>query len=207
MTSPFLLADALSAVAPARVRIASLPIAPAHLGTLHPVEAALIADASPMRRIEFATGRALLRAELGTRAPILRASNGAPSLPRGTVGSLTHDDTHVLAATASATDFVALGVDLEPVPQTPDDLLEAELRDAVVRCDDANVPPLANFVMKEAAYKAWSVLGGELLGHLAVRLESNGHRFTAHFPPPGAVCHGVVVYGANHWLALVAVPA
>jgi len=207
VTSHSLLADALGAVAPARVSIASLSIAPAHLATLHRVEAALIADASPKRRIEFATGRALLRAQFGTRAAILRAPNGAPRLQRGTVGSLAHDDTHVLVATASAADFVALGIDLEPVPQNADDLLEAELRDAVVRDNDAKVPPLANFVMKEAAYKAWSDLGGELLDHLAVRLESDGHRFTAHFPPPGAVCHGVVVYVADHWLALVAVPA
>lgn len=205
------LADALQAVAPEGVVLASLALDDAHHALLHADEAAFVACAGELRRREFATGRALLHRLLPGAGPILQTATGAPELDPSTVGSLAHDRQYALAAIASAIEFVALGVDLEPA-RPPDD----ELAAAVLRADDPAIDPLAAFTMKEAAYKAWSALGGRLIGPLDVQVQVEGPRFTAAMPAllagecrparcPAEVC-GVAINASGYWLALAIVP-
>lgn len=174
---------------------------------MHPEEAKLVAGAVPSRRAEFATGRALLRSVVGDGdggdgdgGPILRLPSRAAAMPAGWVASLAHDHAVAVVAAARAQQFAAIGVDVEP--EQPAD---AELCAAVLRADDPAMHPTAAFVMKEAAYKAWSSLGGEILGPLDVRLVLSGDEFTAHFPRPLPGLRGVAVCSGDRWWALATV--
>lgn len=198
------LADALRAVAPAGVVVASLPLDDGHLAHLHPDEAALVACARELRRREFATGRALLHRLLPGSGAILRTAAGAPQFGEATVGSLAHDRHHALAAIASAAEFAAVGVDLEPQMRPAHDR-DHELADAVLRDDDPAIDTFAAFTMKEAVYKAWSALGGPVVGPLDVRLIGAGTAFVAAMPSWPDV-QVVSVSAAGYWLALAAVP-
>lgn len=161
----------------------------------------MVVTAHDVRRAEFATGRALLRRMLQTEAPIGRSAKGAPAWPPGLVGSLAHDRQHAVAAIGSADQYRAIGIDIEPLGATDDD----ELRESVLRADDPDIDPVAAFVMKEAAYKAWSDLGGEIVGPLAVRLRVDGDNFTAEMPSPQMTVHGTLVNTGEAWLAIAAV--
>ena len=176
----------------------ALAIDSAHIAALHADELALIATARDVRRAEFATGRVLLRRLLQTTAPIGRTENGAPEWPAGVVGSLTHDRRQAVAAIGSADQYRAIGIDIEPHGAGDDE----ELRRSVLRADDPDIDPVAAFVMKEAAYKAWSDLGGNVVGPLEVRLKVDGDKFTAEMPAPEMTVHGTLVDTGEAWLAI-----
>jgi 4'-phosphopantetheinyl transferase EntD len=202
------LVDRLAALAPPDCRVAWRPLDDADIDLLVAEEAALVPTAGPVRRREFATGRALLHELLPTRTPILRNPNGAPLFPLGTVGSLAHDRVAALAVVAGSDGYVALGVDVEHMAPG-DELDDPELREATLRPDDAQVVPLAAFVIKEAAYKAYSNAGGPMVEPLEVRIEVDGPAFVAHFPltagVPSTIC-GVFAGDAAGWAALATVP-
>lgn len=87
-----------------------------------------------------------------------------------------------------------------------------DIADIVVRADDRVVGPLVAFVLKEAAYKAWSTLGGRMLEHHEVRLEAQppdrfGADFTARVEPDGVELCGRYASTGRAWLALVTVPS
>lgn len=182
--------------------VSALKIDAVHIAALHADESALVSTARHVRRTEFATGRALLRQLMNITAPIGRADNGAPKWPAGVVGSLAHDHRRAVAAIGSASDYRAIGIDVEPHGVHADD---DELRDSVLRTDDSDVDPVAAFVMKEAAYKAWSDVGGEVIGPLAVRLQVDGSTFTAQMPSPQLTVHGTFVDTGDAWLAIAAI--
>lgn len=191
---------ALTALAPDGVTVGVLPIDDVHLAALQAEEAALVAAAGPTRQREFATGRALLHRLTGCTGPILRAANGAALPPPGTVVTLTHDRSLALAAVADAESFRALGIDFERMDEEDD-----ELRTAVLRADDAPLAAVAAFVVKEAAYKAWSTLASPVVGPLDARVTVDGNRFVVAFPD-GRQVEGSLVAAANHWIALAATP-
>ncbi|MCE9621066.1 MAG: hypothetical protein K8R99_01840 [Actinomycetia bacterium] len=183
------------------MRVAALAIDPLHIAALHAEEFALVATARAERLAEFASGRALLHDMLDTAAPIVRATNGAPAWPKGVVGSLAHDRTQAVAVVASAAEYRAIGIDIEPHGAGDDD----ELREAVLRTDDPDIDALAAFVMKEAAYKAWSDLGGEIVGPLEVRLTVDASNFAAEMPNPGMTVHGTITDTGGNWLAIATI--
>lgn len=183
------------------MRIAALRIDSTHVAALHSAESALIPSARAQRRAEFATGRALLHDLLGTSTPIVRSANGSPAWPEGVVGSLAHDRSHAVAAVGSVENYRAIGIDIEPHGM-PDD----ELRESVLRADDPDIDPVAAFVMKEAAYKAWSDLGGEVVGPLEVRLQVAGNNFTAEMPEPEMRVQGTIVDTGEAWIAVATIP-
>lgn len=182
------------------MKAAVLPIDALHIPALHADEFALVTTARDQRLAEFASGRALLHQLLESAAPILRDDNGAPKWPAGVVGSLAHDRTHVVAVVGSSSDYQAIGIDIEPHGANDD-----ELREAVLRADDPDIDPVAAFVMKEAAYKAWSALGGAVIGPLAVRLRITGSEFTAEMPEPEMIVHGTLTDTGSAWLAIATV--
>lgn len=182
------------------MKIATLPIDAVHVAALHADELALVATARDQRLSEFASGRALLHQLLDDTGPILRDGNGSPKWPQGVVGSLAHDRSQAVAVVGSTDDFRAIGIDIEPYGAADD-----ELREAVLRADDPDIDPVAAFVMKEAAYKAWSDLGGGIVGPLEVRLQLDGNNFTAEMPEPTMTVHGTFADTGSAWLAIATI--
>ncbi len=145
-------------------------------------EAPAVARAVPLRRREFAAGRAAARhamAELGRLpVPLPRSPDGPPCWPQGLTGSISHAAGYVLAAVGPlGWSLHGLGIDIEQgSPLAPD--LAAE----ICRPDEDASQAIQVFSAKEAAYKAQFTLTGRLLSHadLRVRLGPSGE-FEAEF--------------------------
>lgn len=167
------------------VAVASADPCAAATGLL-PEESAATAAMIEKRRREFAAGRRAARAamaELGLPAvAIPMGGDRAPVWPGGVTGSISHTDTHCLAAVARtgrgcAGDVRTLGLDLEP-----DMALEPELWPEI--CTQAELDWLdtqpapargrlarAIFSAKECAFKAQYPLTGAMLGFDAFGIE------------------------------------
>lgn len=192
---------ALASLAPAGVRTGWRHIDPADLGQLHPEERRAICHAVPRRQAEFATGRVLLRELTGTTDPIGIGPDRAPVLPPGIAASLAHDHEVAVAAVARA-QHVVLGIDVDGT--TPLDSAVAEL---ILRPDERTLDPRLAFTLKEAAYKAWSRLGGRLLDHHDVRLEVSSASFAAEVIGSGIWLEGRYARAGERWVALVTAPS
>ena len=173
------------------------PIDPADLAGLQPGEDEHLASARPPRRVEFASGRALLRSLLDEPVAIGVLPSRAPALPAGWVGSLAHDHELALAVVAPDSAGASLGGDVEATGVMADD--EAAI---VLRPDEAGLDPRLAFTLKEAAYKAWSGLGGRLRDHHDVRLAVDGGRFEAAVDAGAVVLAGRYVEVAGRFVAL-----
>ena len=184
-----------------RVDIGWLPVDIAHAATLTTAEAEFVERAVSVRRAEFSTGRALLRGLVGRDVEILRSERGAPVLPDGVVGSLAHDRGLAVAALGRASEIRAVGVDVEPLRE-----LDPPVAEMVVRPDDVVPDAITAFVAKEAAYKAWSVLGGEMLEHHDVRVVADAAGYTAELDGTMTV-RGEIGRAADRVVALVVMPA
>lgn len=133
------------------------------LAMLHPDERAHALTLPPLRRVTWVGGRVALRAALSGIAPdppaILSTPRGAPSLPRGLAGSISHKRRIAIALAAPA-DVHALGVDIEEAARVPIDIARHVLRqeeiDALAHRSDSDRfrETLLRFSIKEAIYKA-----------------------------------------------------
>jgi 4'-phosphopantetheinyl transferase EntD len=164
------------------------------------VEREHVKAAAPRRRLEFASGRALLRDLIGVDVPIPVGSDRAPVLPPGVCGSLAHDERFVVAAIGSRKEFRSIGVDVEPV-----DPLDHETAKAILRTDEAGLDAHLVFTLKEAAYKAWSGLGGRMLEHHDVRISTMESLFRAEVVTARVTLDGGFATAGGRWLALIAV--
>ncbi len=133
---------------------------------LHPDEAAFARTLSPVRRAGWVGGRVALRAALQAvgveaTAPLLATPRGAPLLPAGAVGSVSHksDLAVALAARAATPPEATLGIDVEVVRPFKHDIA----RHVLTAGERAALPPegpardrevLRLFSAKEAIYKA-----------------------------------------------------
>jgi len=188
---------------------------------LFPAEAAAIATADPVRRSEFAAGRAVARAALArlhaAAGPILPGPAGEPRWPDGVVGSITHCAGYRACAVAWARDTGAIGIDAEPCLALADGLLTAVAGDAErawLAERNAAGPGIpwdrVLFSAKESVYKAWYARTGErpgLLG-MTVRICAAG-TFAADVPRgsaapasphPGASAAEPPVAAQGRWL-------
>ena len=198
--------EALQRLAPRGVATGARAIDAADESMLRGDELTAIATAAPRRRREFATGRALLRELLGRDVAIAATSDRRPAVPDGWVASLAHDADTVVAALAQVSRVIALGIDIEPVA-----VLDSDVAQLVVRPDDRVTDPLVGFVLKEAAYKAWSTTGGRMLEHHDVRVDADpadprGAAFTATVLPDGVAVRGRFASVAVVCLALAVIP-
>jgi 4'-phosphopantetheinyl transferase EntD len=139
---------------------------------LHPDELQLVEALPEARRALFISGRIALRAAIGrvddraTSVALLRNARGAPIIPTGLIGSISHKRTTAVAMVAPtlATDIerATLGIDVEERAH-----LRRNQRDIAVRILTTNelhmLPTDAHtradavllfFAMKEAIYKA-----------------------------------------------------
>jgi 4'-phosphopantetheinyl transferase EntD len=192
---------ALRSLVPAGVRVGSRLIDTADVASLHDVERQAVARAVAKRRNEFATGRALLRELLGWDGPIGVAASRAPLLPAGWRGSLAHDHRLAVAAVTADGAIGAVGIDVEPATPLP-----AEMADIILRADERELDAHLAFTLKEAAYKAWSSLGGGMLDHHDVRLQLAGGRFTATVLRSRTVLEGRFTPAGDRWVAVVLSP-
>lgn len=141
---------------------------PALLGS----EQALAESLAPLRRRELVAGRTALREALGMAVPILRGARGAPILPAGWIGSISHKGTHAAALVAPAGD-VFIGIDLEhaQAPRQPIGRRILTAREqAAVGAEDAREVTL-RFAIKEAIYKAIDPIVQRYVGFTEVELE------------------------------------
>jgi phosphopantetheine--protein transferase-like protein len=137
-------------------------------------ERALASALTTPRRVSFVGGRIALRSALGrvaaehVTAPILRTPRGAPLMPDGVLGSVSHKRTLAAALVAPRTHQVhTLGLDVEEVPgiaelARPDlarkiltplerhALGDLDVRDALAYREAVRL----RFALKEAVYKA-----------------------------------------------------
>ena|SRR5436190_9834686 len=122
---------------------------PALIGDEHAIAAAL----APIRRREFIAGRTALRTALGIDAPIVPDDRGAPILPAGWVGSISHKGSRAAAIVAPAGDgFVGVDIDRAAPARMPIErriLTERELTQGIAGRDVT-----LRFAIKEAIYKA-----------------------------------------------------
>ena len=160
----------------------------------------IMRTAKAQRRREFASGRALLRQLIGRNVPIPVGHNRAPVLPADIRGSLSHDAAFVVAAITRHAGVLSIGIDIEPVKA-----IEEDLRSIVLRPDEEQLDAGLAFTLKEAAYKAWSNLGGRMLDFHDMRIATSGSAFWAEVVADGRVLSGSFGTAANRRIALVVV--
>lgn len=136
------------------------------LAELHPDERERAATLAPLRRREWVAGRRALRRALPTRidpydVPFFADDRGAPRLPAGVVGSVSHKRALAVALAAPDAGWT-VGVDLEPARREPGrvDIASRVLTPAERAIADALTGEsreravLLAFALKEALYKA-----------------------------------------------------
>lgn len=131
----------------------------AAFAALAPEEQALAATLSAVRRRELIAGRTALRALLApelARHALLPDDRGAPQLPAGWVGSVSHKGAHAAAIIAPSSDPRAhVGVDLELAAPPKQDIARWILtKTEQERLDDRGRGATLRFSIKEAIYKA-----------------------------------------------------
>jgi len=163
-------------------------------GRLFPAEAAAIATADPVRRAEFAAGRAVARAALArmgvAAGPVVPGRAGEPRWPDGVVGSITHCAGYRACAVAPARGMAAIGIDAEPCLTLADGLLAA-VAGAAERAWLAELGAASPgmpwdrllFSAKESVYKAWYVYTGRrpVLQNVTIQISAAG-TFAAGLP-------------------------
>jgi phosphopantetheine--protein transferase-like protein len=144
-------------------------------------ERAFLESLSPARRPTWLAGRMALHAalrDLGLDGgPILVTKRGAPELPDGVTGSISHKQTLAVALVARKNGGLSLGVDIEPIPATPSSSTESgwdkrpDISSRVMTPEElsalASIPEpmrrrevVLHFSLKEALYKAINPLIG-----------------------------------------------
>jgi enterobactin synthetase component D len=131
-------------------------------------EAVLAAPLGPVRRRELASGRAALRAALGVEAAIGADDRGAPILPPGWVGSISHKGSLAAAIVApAARGFVGIDLERAVPPRLPIERRILTPREqATVRGRDITLC----FSIKEAIYKAIDPIVRRYVGFTEVEL-------------------------------------
>jgi 4'-phosphopantetheinyl transferase EntD len=139
------------------------PWAPDALSLLHPDELARARTLSPRRQATYVGGRLALRHALRgwgvLTGPLTSNDRGAPVVPDGWTGSISHK-TAVAVALAAPRDAGHVGVDVEAVVREGSDIAAHVLtpaeQAAVARLPGHEQRPavLLHFSLKEAIYKA-----------------------------------------------------
>ncbi|MEA2700520.1 MAG: hypothetical protein QOI66_4791 [Myxococcales bacterium] len=192
------------ALPPVRGKTVSVaPVPDAALARLAVAERAHAETLPPGRAVTWVGGRLALRAALHAlgagagapdtdAAPILSDDRGAPVLPAGVVGSISHKDG---LAVALASDDVGwrVGIDVELLRPSRHDIaprvLDPDERAALVGLDQAarRAEVLVRFALKEAVYKALDPSLRRYIGFFEVqtRRDEHGALHASFLPRPG----------------------
>ena len=150
------------------------------LATLPPAERAHAATLAEVRRRELVGGRAALHHALGDyTTPILADDRGAPMLPAGWVGSVSHKADVAAALVAPSSLGGHVGLDLERAAPPKIDIARRVLTER----EQAGLPAdpvergratTLRFAIKEAIYKAVDPYVRRYVGFTEVELELAG---------------------------------
>ena len=133
-------------------------------------EISIAAALGPVRRREFITGRAALRSLLGEPVAIVPDDRGAPQLPAGWVGSISHKGERAAALIAPAGQgFIGLDIELAAPPRQPIEKRILTAREQQRVTDGRDVT--RHFAIKEAIYKAIDPMVRRYVGFTEVELE------------------------------------
>lgn len=175
---------------------------------LRPAEAVHFQTAVPKVRRQSGAARIVARQLLGKLGfedvTIAKTSFGAPVWPLGICGSLAHEEKVAVAAVASSADYLALGVDIEPAANLPDELVDVIATSAE---RSLYTPSLLRgrqlFAAKEAVYKALFPLDRRFLDFHDIEVDLA--RQTARVSYGRTVA--VKVSTGSHVIALAFMPA
>jgi 4'-phosphopantetheinyl transferase EntD len=172
----------------------------AALAGLTPAEQDRAAQLGAIRRREFIAGRTALHLALGSDAAILSDDRGAPVLPPGWVGSISHKRALAAALVAPA-GAGRLGVDLELAAPPRVDIRGRVLtaREQAELTDGGRGVTL-RFAIKEAIYKAIDPYVRRYVGFTEVELALAGDAVTVTTALPFAIEASWREH-AGHWLA------
>jgi 4'-phosphopantetheinyl transferase EntD len=133
-------------------------------------EAALAAELGPVRRRDFMAGRAALRSLLGEPLPIVADDRGAPVLPAGWVGSISHKGDRAAALLAPAgSGFVGVDIEHAAPPRQP---IERRILTANEQARFTSGRDVTRvFSIKEAIYKAIDPIVRRYVGFTEVEIE------------------------------------
>ncbi len=139
------------------------------ISELHAAEQALVGTMAEAQRTAFIAGRRALREAMVTVAPelrdvaLLRTGRGAPQIPAGFTGSISHKRTRAIAVFAPSAGAL-VGVDLEERPTASDAhrpsiadrILTGAERETLQGLDplEHREATLIRFALKEAVYKS-----------------------------------------------------
>ncbi len=156
---------------------------PGSTPNLHPEEWRIAAGFGELRRRTWLGGRVALREALGrvggpTGVPLLPNSRGAPVLPPGFVGSVSHK-TRLAVALVAPDRGARIGIDVEELEARPrlhlaPRILTSREREALAQLRPNEQWPelLLRFSAKEALYKAIDPYVQRYVGFLEVAIES-----------------------------------
>jgi enterobactin synthetase component D len=137
---------------------------------LFPEELAIAAALGPIRKREMIAGRSAMRSALGMNVSVLRDDRGAPQLPEGWVGSISHKGSRAAALVARAGEgFV--GIDIERA-ESSRQAIESRImtpREQSALRDRREVT--LYFAIKEAVYKAIDPIVRRYVGFTEVEVE------------------------------------
>jgi 4'-phosphopantetheinyl transferase EntD len=147
---------------------------------LRPEEAVHFQSAIPKVRRQSGAARivarSLLRRLSYEEVAITRTPFGAPVWPEGIVGSLAHEERVAVAAVAKTADCLALGIDIEPAEDLPDELVDIVMTDAErSRYGRSLLQARQLFAVKEAVYKALFPLDHLFLDFQDVDIDLDQH--------------------------------
>ena len=191
---------ALDEIAPDQIVVGARRINSEDRATLHAVERLAVVAAVRSRQDEFASGRALLRRLMGSDDPIPVSSTRAPILPRAVRGSLAHDHSFAVAAITRDPTVLGIGIDIEPSVSLPLDMAVA-----ILRTDERNLDAHLAFGLKEAAYKAWSNVGGPMLVHHQMRLDIGAGTFVADVVDESMSISGTFGFALDRCIAIAVI--
>jgi len=126
------------------------------------------------RRADYVAGRTALHLALGDAAPIGSDDRGAPVLPAGWVGSVSHKGSRAVALVAPA-GAGHIGVDLERAAPPRQDIARRILTPReLAALPDRGAAVTLRFSIKEAIYKAIDPYARRYVGFTEVEVELDG---------------------------------
>jgi 4'-phosphopantetheinyl transferase EntD len=172
----------------------------AALADLPAAEQHRAAELAPPRRRDYIAGRTALHLALASAAPILSDDRGAPILPAGWVGSVSHKGAFAAALVAAA-GHGHVGVDLErAVPPRLDIAPRILTPRELAALPDRGRAVTLRFAIKEAIYKAIAPYVRRYVGFTEVELDFTGDGVSVTTGLPFAIEASWREH-AGHWLA------
>jgi enterobactin synthetase component D len=172
----------------------------AALAELPPAEQHRVRELAGARRRDYVAGRTALHLALATAEPILSNERGAPILPSGWVGSVSHKGA-VAAALVAPAGAGHIGVDLERAQPSRQDIARRILTPREqAALPDRDLAVTLRFAIKEAIYKALDPYVRRYVGFTEVELDFDGDAVSVTTELPFAI-EATWRRHAGHWLA------